>query len=193
MRTILPPKAKLVPKQAKRVFQGIIYQVYQWPQKMFDGSYKTFEMLKRPDTVEVLAVKDGRIVILEQEQPGKPLFYDIPSGRHDGDNEDELAAAKRELLEETGMTFRKWKLLAVAQPVSTIERFTYTFLASDFEHQAKQQLDAGEKIKVKLLDFEGLLQLTDNPKARYLPKDILETAGSVEGLLALLAYKGVKP
>jgi len=36
--------------QAQRVFKGIIFDVYQWKQKMFDGSQGIFEMLKRPDT-----------------------------------------------------------------------------------------------------------------------------------------------
>ncbi len=36
-----------IPPNAKRVFKGIIFDVYQWQQKMFDGSKETFEMLKR--------------------------------------------------------------------------------------------------------------------------------------------------
>ena len=56
MRKYIPEWAKLVPKEAKKVFSGVIYDVYQWPQEMFDGSMQTFEMLGRPDTVKILAV-----------------------------------------------------------------------------------------------------------------------------------------
>lgn len=34
---IIRPKAKLqIPEDAKLVFKGIMYDVYQWQQKMFD-------------------------------------------------------------------------------------------------------------------------------------------------------------
>lgn len=33
MRTVIPRNAKLVPPEAKRVFKGIIYDVYHWQQK----------------------------------------------------------------------------------------------------------------------------------------------------------------
>jgi len=44
MRNIIPKNARLVPEEAKLVFKGIIYDVYQWEQKMFDGTFSTFEM-----------------------------------------------------------------------------------------------------------------------------------------------------
>ncbi len=101
MRQVVPADAKLLPPQAKRVFEGIIFDVYHWQQQLFDGSYTTFEMLKRPDTIQVLAVRDNQLVILEEEQPGHPAFYGVPGGRHDQPAESELDAARRELREET--------------------------------------------------------------------------------------------
>lgn len=50
-----------IPINARRVFKGIIFDVYQWEQKMFDGNFKTFEMLKRPNTVEIIAIRDNKI------------------------------------------------------------------------------------------------------------------------------------
>lgn len=85
-----------VPSQAKRVFKGIIFDVYQWEQELFDGSKQTFEMLKRPDTVEVIAVKDGSILMSRQSQPNKHDFFSLFGGRVEPD-EEPLAAAQREL------------------------------------------------------------------------------------------------
>jgi hypothetical protein len=31
------------PKGAKLAFRGVVFDVYQWKQRMFDGSYQTFE------------------------------------------------------------------------------------------------------------------------------------------------------
>ena len=133
MRTVIPKNARLLPAEAKLVFKGVLYDTYQWPQKMFDGSIKTFEMLKRFDTVKVIAVKDGKIVVEYQRQPNTPYFYDVPGGWHDNENEDELQAIKRELVEETGLKFKSWKLIDVVQPFTKIDQFVYTFLASDLE------------------------------------------------------------
>lgn len=46
-------------------------------------------MLKRPDTVKTIAVKDDQIAVLEQEQPGRTPFVSLPGGRHDIENENE--------------------------------------------------------------------------------------------------------
>src|SRR5438105_1960514 len=110
MRTIIPADARLIPKQAKKVFTGQIYNVYHWEQPLFDGTTATFEMLGRPDTIQVLAIKDHQLVVLNEEQPNSGrAFYGLPGGRHDVPEETELDAAKREMLEETGMTFKTWK------------------------------------------------------------------------------------
>lgn len=72
MKIERPKSLQPMPENAKRVFKGIIFDVYQWEQEMFDGGKETFEKLKRPNTVVVFPVfPDGRIMLTEQEQPGK--------------------------------------------------------------------------------------------------------------------------
>lgn len=70
--TIKRPASKQpIPQTAKRVFEGKLFDVYQWDQELFDGKTITFEKLKRPDTVNVIPITtDGQIVISEQEQTG---------------------------------------------------------------------------------------------------------------------------
>jgi ADP-ribose pyrophosphatase len=94
MKNDLPPDAKLV-------FKGAIFEVWQWEQKMFDGSTQIFEKVKRPDSADVIAVVGDKIVIETQEQPHRSPFTCIPGGRCD-ENENPMDGAKRELLEETG-------------------------------------------------------------------------------------------
>lgn len=160
MHKVLSPNAILIPDNAWCVFSGKIFDVYQWPQQMFDGSTKTFEMLKRPDTVQIIAIKDNQVVLIEDQQPGRPLQVHLPGGRADQDDS-WLAAAKRELKEETGMTFKTWRHLASDQPIPKIEWFTPIFLATDFIEQAEQQLDDdGEKIAVRQETFTRVRNLT---------------------------------
>lgn len=171
MREYIPKDAHLVPDNAKKVFQGEIYNVYQWPQKLFDGSMATFEMVSRPDTVKVIAVKNDKIVIVKQRQPNLDWYYDFPSGRHDDTRETELDAAKRELREETGMQFRNWRLIDVKQPFIKIDWLVYTFLATDFIDQGAQELDAGEEIEVMELSFDEAKRLATQPDAIYMKND----------------------
>src|ERR1700733_8127048 len=100
MKKIIPPSAVLIPDQAKRVFKGEIFDVYQWPQTMFDGTAATFEMLKRPDTVQAIAVVDDKILVLNDEQPHRGARLTFPGGRADKSNESTDAAIKREVHEE---------------------------------------------------------------------------------------------
>ena len=189
MRTYTPKDAKLIPERAERVFKGIIFDTYHWQQELYDGSSTTFEMLKRPDTVEVFAVKDGKLVIQEQEQPGLGFFYDFPCGRHDIESETELEAGKRELLEETGMRFKNWKLVHVYQPEVKIEWFVYTFVATDFVDQIEQKLDAGEKIKVTLKTLEETKELQGDPTGRHLETSALKNVDTIERLVNLPELK----
>lgn len=186
MRLYIPPKAKLVPPQAKLVFKGIIYDVYQWEQEVFDGTTKTFEMLKRADTIRVIALKDNKMVIVKQEQPHIGSFIDVPGGMNDKESENELEAAKRELLEETGLVFRDWKLLSAKQQAGKIESFHYIFLAYNPEEEIDvQKLDSGEKIEIEYLTFDEVKSLFDNPEVRFLPKEILNKVNSFNELIVL--------
>lgn len=185
MREFTPRTARLIPPEAKKVFQGEIYNVYQWPQKMFDGSTATFEMASRPDTVKIIAVKDDKIVIVKQRQPTLDWYFDFPSGRHDHSAENELEAAKRELREETGMTFRNWELISVKQPFVKIDWLVYTFLATDFEGQGPQELDAGEEIEVLEMSFDQVKNLAEQSNAIYLKNDTeFKECQSLKELLA---------
>jgi ADP-ribose pyrophosphatase len=145
-----------IPKEAKRVFKGIIFDVYQWQQKMFDGSTETFEMLKRPNTVEVIAVKDGKICLSRQSQPTKKDFYSLFGGRAEP-CEEPLTTAKRELLEESGMTSDNWELYKSFSPLHKTEWVIYTFIAKDCKKVAEPTPDPGEKIEPIELSFEEFI------------------------------------
>ncbi len=191
MKKIVPQNAKLIPDKASQVFDGVIYDVYQWQQELFNGSKTTFEMLKRYDTVRVIAIKDDKVVILEQEQPRHEPFYDIPGGRHDVESESILDAAKRETLEETGMKFTTWKLLEVTQlHPNTMEWFVYIYLAYDFEEQNDSDFDAGEKINVLLKTLKEAKELADSEKTRYLPTHIFDKVKDIKELTSLPAFEG---
>jgi ADP-ribose pyrophosphatase len=191
MFKVVPKDAVLVPPHAKRVFEGVIYDVYQWPQKMFDGSSATFEMLKRPDTVSVICVVEDKVLVLEEEQPHSGARWSFPGGRVDETDQSLEHAAKRELLEETGYEFERWRLLHVRQPHTKIEWFIHIFLAWGAHKVSKPKIDAGEKINMMPLGVEKIRQMSLKG-VRYLNegRDVLEKTKNVEELLALPEFQG---
>lgn len=180
MRKYLPPHFKPIPEQAKLKFKGELFDTYQWPQEMFDGSMATFEMLRREDTVVAIGIHDDKIVITYQTQPYQDWFYDYPGGRHSNPSEDELTAAKREMREETGMEFKNWKLVNAHQVISKIDWIIYTFVATDLTAQSPQQLDAGEKIKVLEVSFDEWKEYAARPDAKFLYCDWMKDIHSIE-------------
>jgi len=165
-----------IPKQAKQIFKGEIFDVYQWPQKMYDGSVATFEMIKRPDTVEIIATRDNKVVVCRQKQPQHTSYYhSLLSGRMDKKGETPLQAAKRELLEESGLVSNDWKLFKVYMPVSKMEWNIYVYIAKDCTYTKKQNLDNGEKIMIREISFDNFFRLMVQDKfaVKQLATDIM--------------------
>ncbi len=166
MRIKRPQSSQPIPKNAKCVFCGILFEVWQWQQKMFDGSVKTFEKLKRPDTVVVVPItKKGKIIIIKEKQPRKKPILTLPGGRIDND-EHPLKAAQRELLEETGYKAKKWQIFEAFQPVSKIDWAIYIFIARGCEQVQDPTPDEGEKISIKILDFDKFFDMVVRNKIR---------------------------
>ena len=185
MRRYAPPDFVEVPKEATCVFSGVIHDVYQWEQKQFDGTYKTFELLKRPDTVITISVVNKKLLLTREEQPHIGTFINFPGGRHDNVQEDELMAAKRELCEETGYEFKNWKLISAYQPRGHFSYVTYIFLATDLLNIGEQQLDTGERVTVIEKTFEEYKQMKFGDELRSYHDDIFDNLHSLDELLSL--------
>ncbi len=163
----------MIPPQAKKVFSGVIFDVYQWNQEMYDGTTETFEKLVRPDTVEVLAVTDdGKIMIQQQSQPDKPESCLCPIGGRVDLGEEALVAAKREMLEETGYVADVWELLHVVEPMNKIEWKMSVFIARTIRRVQAQDLDPGEKIELREVTFDEFIHLVNDGKMRRIEQDL---------------------
>jgi ADP-ribose pyrophosphatase len=154
-----PTSKQPIPDHAKRVFKGILFDVYQWQQEMYDGTKATFEKIKRTDTVGVIPItKDGKIILATQEQPGADPFIGTLGGRIDK-GEDPVKAAKRELREEAGIETDDLKLWYAEQFFGKTDWAIYMFLAYNCKPQLEQELDSGEKIKLKYYSYDEFLDL----------------------------------
>lgn len=191
MKKVIPEDAVLIPEGAELKFQGMIFGVYQWQQKLFDGSEHTFEMLKRTDTVNAICVVDGKILVIDDEQPHLGLRQSFPGGRVDDTDDSTEFAIKREVLEETGYSFENWKLVKVFQPYRKVEWFVYTYVAWGQSGLQEPHLDPGEKINIRTISFEDLKSKVTNDMD-YLgeQRDIFSQTASIEDLIILPAFEG---
>jgi len=146
-----------IPEKAKRVFKGKVFDVYQWEQEMFDGSYKTFEMIDRPDTVEVIPVdENGNLIISREQQPGGEAKVGLIGGRVDP-GETPLEAIKRELLEESGYTAEDFILWYKESPFEKVQWDIYVYIAKGVRKVSDQKLEIGEKIELMYVSFDDFI------------------------------------
>lgn len=155
------PSQHPIPSNATKVFDGVIFDIYQWEQKMFDGSLQTFEKAKRKvDSVNVLPINaEGKILLSKQTQPGGKEFVGAFGGRCEP-NENPLDAAKRELMEETNLVAQYWSYLMGVQPQVKVEWTCYTFIAKDLTRVELTNPDlAGEQIEILEVTFDEYMDI----------------------------------
>lgn len=120
-----------------------------------------YYILEYPDWVNVIAVTDdGRYLMVEQYRHGlQDYFTELVAGVIEA-GEEPLAAAQRELLEETGYAGDDWQLLSVlSQNPSTSNNLTYCYVARGVHKVSGQSLDATEDIAVKILSETELKEM----------------------------------
>lgn len=152
-----PSPRRAIPENALLQYQGVLFQVFTWDQELFDGSTTTFEGLRRPDTINVIAVTpDKHIILGRQEQPGLQPFIGLFGGRIDS-GEDPETAARRELLEEGGLQAATMELWFTDQPLEKTDWAVYTFVARDCVQIAPIHNDPGEKVEIFSTSFDEFL------------------------------------
>lgn len=127
-------------------FTGAKWSV--WSESVdFDGHVAVRDVLRHPGAVAVVAVDDeGRLLLIRQyRHPVSAYLWEIPAGLLDQVDEDPLDCAKRELLEEAGVTAEQWSHLIDLDlsPGGTSERIVI-FRASGLHVDPHSRPQTGE-------------------------------------------------
>ncbi|MHC4894544.1 MAG: NUDIX hydrolase, partial [Planctomycetota bacterium] len=116
-------------------------------------------VLEAPDWVNVIALTpDRRCVCVHQYRFGNQrVTLEIPGGMVDP-GEDHGAAARRELLEETGYGSERWTYLGHVEPNPAVhDNRLHTWLAEDCRPVSAPDPDEGEDIVVETLPLDDLV------------------------------------
>lgn len=153
-----PATGQRPPKAATLAFRGKLFDVWQWSQKLPGGARATFETIRRPDTVLVLpVVAPGTVMLVRERQPGTRRMLRTIGGRVQPGEKPE-AAARRELLEETGYAAGELRLWSAWQPVNKLDWAVYLFVAHALGPRSRPTPDAGESIRTARVAAATLLR-----------------------------------
>ena len=123
------------------------------------------EIVRHPGSVVIMAVKDsnsktGPLLLLERQYryAADARVWELPAGRIDP-GESHLAAAKRELLEETGFTASKWQSALKFYPSpGFLDELMHVFLARDLQ-AGKAQPEDDERITVRFFPLPQVVKM----------------------------------
>jgi ADP-ribose pyrophosphatase len=163
----LPPLKVL---SSKTVFKGRVFDVTRDRVQEPNGVTAIREVIRHSGSVVVLAVDESgeepRVLLERQYRyAAQEFMLELPAGRIDP-GEIALAAGKRELLEETGYTARRWKRVLFFYPSPGFLEETMTiFLASGLK-AGKAQPEADERIEHELVPLPQVTELILSGKIR---------------------------
>ncbi len=138
----------------KKIFKGIRFSIYQRKQKRFSWREKTYEIVRRNvDGIQIIAIVNNKILVPHEQQPHRPKAkYGLFGGLMEK-GETPLQWAKRELLEETGITFKDIKQRHINKKDGSVRRDEHRYIAKHPIKKDKQHLDAGEQIDLIPMTF----------------------------------------
>ncbi|MGG4142929.1 NUDIX hydrolase [Paenibacillus algorifonticola] len=136
------------------IFSGKIISLQVDTVALPDGSTATREIVKHPGAAAVIALLNGKLLVVEQyRKPLEKFQIELPAGKLDA-GEDPLEAASRELEEETGYKAESLQLVSAfyTSPGFADEKLYVYF--TDQVVSGKQQTDEDEFLEVMAITLE---------------------------------------
>lgn len=148
--------------KTEHIFQGRVISLQVDTVTLRDGSTVTREIVRHPGAAAVIALVDGKMVMVEQyRKPMDKLQLEIPAGKLDPKESPEQAAI-RELEEETGL---KAKSITLLEKFYTSPGFAdellYVYFTDDVI-AGQMNLDEDEEINVHLVTLSEANSYIEN-------------------------------
>jgi ADP-ribose pyrophosphatase len=168
---IRPGKAAAV-TSSKVAYTGPLFKVLK--EQVHEPGVPAVErdIIRHNGSVVILAVDDSRskkdpLIVIERQyrHAAGQYLYEVPAGKVDA-GEDRLAAAKRELIEETGFRAKKWtKLTRYFASPGFLGEWMQVYLAQGLT-PGEAQPEPDERIQIYLVPLSEVLRLIDAGEIR---------------------------
>lgn len=145
---------------SQTVFQGRVFSVVSDVVQEPQGVEARREIVRHPGSIVILAIDSGRSprLLLERQYryAAEARLWELPAGSIDP-GEAHLAAAKRELMEETGFTAKRWqRALSFYPSPGFLDEVMHVFMAEDLV-KGKAQPEADERIQVRFFPLRQVI------------------------------------
>jgi ADP-ribose pyrophosphatase len=182
------PQARVI--SSRVVYHGPAFRVTADEVLEPSGVRTRRDIVHHSGSAVILAIEEGKPeprVLLEHQyrHAARQMLWELPAGRID-EGENDLAAAKRELLEETGYTASRWRRILhfYASPGFLAEAMNL-YCASGL-HPGPAQPEADEVIHVRMVPLSAAI--------RMVMRGTIKDGKTIAGILWLSqSRKGSKP
>jgi ADP-ribose pyrophosphatase len=183
------PKARVI--SSREVYHGPAFRVTADEVLEPSGVRTRRDIVHHSGSVVILAIEEEGgsepRVLLERQyrHAARQMLWELPAGRID-EGENDLAAAKRELLEETGYTASRWRCILrfYASPGFLAEAMSLYF--SRGLRAGPAQPEADEVIQVRMVPLSAAV--------RMVMRGTIKDGKTIAGILWLSqSRKGSKP
>ena len=142
----------------KKIFKGRVLSLNLYTLTI-NKRKVTREVIEHPGAAAVLAIEDGKLLLVRQHRFPHGYVLEIPAGTFEK-GEKPLTCAHRELREETGHLARKMTPLIKYYPsIGYNTEIIHCFVASGIKKVGGLQLDHDEIISVVKIDFKKVITM----------------------------------
>lgn len=146
--------------ESEEIFDGQVLHVFKDTVMLPNQKTSTRENIRHVGAVAIVPLtEDGKVVVERQfRYPLNRVITEIPAGKLDSKNEDRLAAAKRELEEETGLIANEWIEIGEYYPAAAYCDEVITLYLAKGLQKGKRNLDEDEFLNIMTVDLDELIE-----------------------------------
>ena len=149
-----------IQRETEEIFDGQVVHLFKDTVQLPNGKCAVRETIRHIGAVAIVPMtEDGKVIVERQfRYPIAQVITEIPAGKVDHKDEDRLAAAKRELEEETGLIADKWKELGDYYPAAAYCDERITMYLAEGLREGVRNLDEDEFLNIEAVDLEELVE-----------------------------------
>lgn len=157
-----PKPASWKTVESSKVYSTRIFDLHHHRRHHHQRGHHDFYVLEAPDWVNIIPLTENDdVVMVQQFRHGTEDFtLEIPGGMVDPEDPSPMAAARREMIEESGYDSDDIIELGKVHPNPAIQgNYCHTFLARGVRSGPKVELDTSEETEVVLVPLASIKDL----------------------------------